>query len=181
MRGGSREPRAQPVLLREAAARDLDSFLRCLDVVARERRYLAMVEGPTRAEAEAFLADAHARGMVQQVAVAGADVVGWCDVIRKPLPGFEHSGTLGMGLLPEYRGRGLGARLLAAALEAVAPLGITRIELDVFSTNARAIALYEKCGFVREGVKRAARVLDGRTEDIVCMARVEERTRSAIR
>ncbi|HXK22648.1 MAG TPA: GNAT family protein [Myxococcota bacterium] len=175
MSGAPREPRAQPVLLREAGARDLGGFLRCLDVVARERRYLAMVEGPTRAEAEAFLADARARGMVQQVAVAGAEVVGWCDVIRKPFPGFEHSGTLGMGLLPAYRGRGLGARLLAATLEAVEPLGITRVELEVFSTNARAIALYEKSGFTREGVKRAARSLDGRTEDIVCMARVEER------
>ena len=59
--GASREP-ARPVLLREAGSRDLDSFLRCLDVVARERRYLAMVEGPSRAEAEAFLADARARG-----------------------------------------------------------------------------------------------------------------------
>ena len=171
--GASRAP-ARPVLLREAGARDLDSFLRCLDVVARERRYLAMVEGPSRAEAEAFLADARARGMVQQLALSGAEVVGWCDVIRKPFPGFEHSGTLGMGLLPAYRGRGLGARLIAVTLEAVARLGITRVELDVFSTNARAIALYEKSGFAREGVKRAARSLDGRTEDIVCMARVED-------
>ena len=112
---------------------------------------------------------------MQQLALAGAEVVGWCDVIRKPFPGFEHSGTLGMGLLPAYRGRGLGARLIAATLEAVAPLGITRVELDVFSTNARAIALYEKSGFTREGVKRGARSLDGLTEDIVCMARIEER------
>ena len=164
--------RAHPALLRPAVARDLESFLRCLDVVARERRYLAMVEGPSREEADAFLADARARGMVQLLAVAGDEVVGWCDVIRKPYPGFEHSGTLGMGLLPAYRGRGLGARLLDAALEAVAPLRITRVELEVFSSNARAIALYERRGFAREGVKRGGRALDGRTEDILCMARL---------
>ena len=162
--------RAHPVLLRPAEARDLESFLRCLDVVARERRYLAMVEGPSREQADAFLADARARGMLQQVAVVGDEVIGWCDVIRKPYPGFEHSGTLGMGLLPAYRGRGLGARLLDATLDGVAVLGITRVELEVFSSNTRAIALYEKHGFAHEGVKRGGRVLDGRTEDLVCMA-----------
>jgi len=165
---------ASDVQLRPFELRDLESFLRCLDVVARERRYLAMTEGPTREQADAFLADARARGMVQEVAVAGGDdvVVGWCDIIRKPYPGFEHSATLGMGLLPLYRGRGLGARLLDAALAGAAKLGITRVELEVFSSNARAIALYERRGFAREGVKQGARVLDGASDDIVCMARV---------
>jgi RimJ/RimL family protein N-acetyltransferase len=163
---------APDLLLRPFEPRDVDSFLRCLDVVARERRYLAMTEGPTREQADGFLADARARGMVQEVAVAGGEVVGWCDVIRKPYPGFEHSGTLGMGLLPAYRGRGLGTRLLDAALAGAAKLGITRVELEVFASNARAIALYERRGFAREGVKEGARVLDGATDDIVCMARL---------
>jgi RimJ/RimL family protein N-acetyltransferase len=48
--------------------------------------------------------------------------------------------------------------------------GFTRIELEVFESNARAIALYERRGFVHEGRKRAARILDGRTEDVLCMA-----------
>lgn len=163
---------ASDPVLRPFEPRDLESFLRCLDAVARECRYLAMTEGPTREQADAFLADARARGMVQEVAVAGGDdeVVGWCDVIRKPYPGFEHSGTLGMGLLPAYRGRGLGARLLDAALAGAAKLGITRVELEVFASNARAIALYERRGFAREGVKKNGRVLDGATDDILCMA-----------
>ena len=160
------------VRLRAFEPRDLDSFLRCLDVVARERRYLALTEGPTREQADAFLADASARGMVQEVAVAGDEVVGWCDVIRKPYPGFEHSGTLGMGLLPAWRGRGFGARLLDAALAGAAELGITRVELEVFASNTRAIALYERRGFASEGVKRGGRVLDGKSDDILCMARL---------
>jgi RimJ/RimL family protein N-acetyltransferase len=172
--GGDRTIASESVAVevREATPRDLESFLCCLDVVARERRYLAMVEGPSREQADAFLADARSRGMVQQVAVAGGEVVGWCDVIRKPHPGFEHSGTLGMGLLPAWLGRGLGARLLDAALAGAAGLGITRVELEVFASNRRAIALYARRGFLHEGVKRAARALDGRTEDIACMALV---------
>lgn len=34
------------------------------------------------------------------------------------------------------------------------------------------IRLFEGADFVREGVKRRARLLDGRTDDIVCMARL---------
>lgn len=102
----TRAAHAPDLRLRRFEPRDLDSFLRCLDVVARERRYLAMLEGPTREQADAFLADARERGMVQEVAVSGDEVVvGWCDIIRKPYPGFEHSGTLGMGLLPAWRGQ----------------------------------------------------------------------------
>jgi RimJ/RimL family protein N-acetyltransferase len=172
-RGGSSRTHAvtaSDCVLRAFEPRDLDGFLRCLDVVARERLYLAMTEGPTREQADAFLADARARGMVQHVAVSGDELVGWCDVIRKPYPGFEHSGTLGMGLLPAWRGRGLGARLLDATLAGVASLGIRRVELEVYASNTRAIALYERRGFAHEGVKRGGRVLDGKSDDIACMA-----------
>jgi RimJ/RimL family protein N-acetyltransferase len=40
----------------------------------------------------------------------------------------------------------------------------------VFAGNGPAIAVYEKCGFVREGVLRAAAFVDGHREDVVVMA-----------
>ena len=49
---------------------------------------------------------------------------------------------------------------------------MTRVELEVFASNARAIRLFERAGFVREGTKRRARFLDGREDDVVCMARL---------
>lgn len=45
-----------------------------------------------------------------------------------------------------------------------------RIELEVFSSNEHAVALYRKLGFQVEGVKRRARRLDGDDDDIVFMA-----------
>jgi RimJ/RimL family protein N-acetyltransferase len=42
--------------------------------------------------------------------------------------------------------------------------------LEVFASNARAIALYESLGFVREGLKRRVRKLDGRYDDDVMRA-----------
>jgi RimJ/RimL family protein N-acetyltransferase len=59
-----------------------------------------------------------------------------------------------------------------AALRAAEEAGLTRIELEVFASNHAAIRLYERHGFVIEGVKRGARVLDGIVDDLVCMARM---------
>jgi ribosomal protein S18 acetylase RimI-like enzyme len=164
------------VLLRRGTPQDLESFWRCLDAVARERRWLALVAAPPLEEARAYLDAARAQGMIQVVAVAGPEIVGWCDVIPKPYEGHRHTGSLGMGLLPAYRGRGLGARLLEEALRACIAQGLTRIELEVYRSNRSAIALYERRGFVHEGCKRRGRLLDGQVDDVLCMALLSEPT-----
>lgn len=142
-----------------------------VDAVARERHYLGTVEGPPLESSRAFVRALLDGGGVQLVAVTGDDdVVGWCDIVRNGREGFRHVGYLGMGLLPAYRGRGLGKRLARATIDAALAAGMERIELDVFASNERAIALYHQLGFETEGVKRRARKLDGRTDDNVCMA-----------
>jgi len=77
-----------------------------------------------------------------------------------------------MGLLPDWRGRGVGARLLAAALADADRIGLERIELWVFLGNGPAQRLYRRFGFVVEGVMRKARKLDGRYDDQILMARL---------
>jgi ribosomal protein S18 acetylase RimI-like enzyme len=158
------------VEIRATQPSDVESFRACLDSVARERRWLGMVEAPPLAQVRRFVLDGLAHGMVQYVALEGARVVGWCDVSPNPLEGFRHGGTLGMGLLAGFRERGLGARLLAETLATAGERGLARVGLEVFASNARAIALYRRVGFEEEGVKRAARILDGRSDDVVCMA-----------
>lgn len=157
-------------VVRESTPADAESFRACLDAVARERRWLAMVEAPPLDEVRAFLERQRRLGMIQLVAAEGARVVGWCDVIPKPIEGFRHSSDLGMGLLPEQRGRGLGRALLEGTLARARRAGVLRVELEVYASNAAAIALYEGCGFRHEGRRRRARLLDGAFEDVVEMA-----------
>jgi len=45
-----------------------------------------------------------------------------------------------------------------------------RIELEVFASNTAAINLYEKWGFVVEGVKKKTRKLDGLYDDLIVMS-----------
>lgn len=53
-------------------------------------------------------------------------------------------------------------------------LNLNRIFLHVFASNARAVRVYEKCGYVREGLLRQAAHVDGHPEDLMVMAILRE-------
>ncbi len=161
-----------PLFIRPVTPRDAASVADCVDLVARERLWLAAIEGFGLRATDDFIRANLAIGNPHVVAVASNGIVaGWCDIVPPlPWPGFNHVGRLGMGLLPEWRGQGWGSRLIESALGACPRRGFTRIELDVYAHNTAAIALYRKFGFQQEGVKRGIRIIDGETQDMVLMA-----------
>ena len=159
--------------IRRIASGDAAAFRACLDEVARERRFLALVEAPPLERVQSFIEQNAAGNASQFVALADGAIVGWCDIFAHPNEGTRHCGVLGMGVRAAYRGRGLGRRLAEACMAHACNLGIQRIELEAWASNLPAIALYASLGFEREGVKRRARHLDGRFEDSVCMAWLE--------
>lgn len=156
-------------------AEHVEGFNRAVDAVARERRWIGLTEGPPVEASRAFVEHVVQGGGVHLVAVdASGAVVGWCDVERHGREGFRHAGRLGIGIVAEARGRGLGRRLMTEAIDAARRNGMERIELEVFASNTRAVALYESLGFAREGLKRRARKLDGAYDDDLLMALVFE-------
>jgi len=150
----------------------IESFHRTLDMVARERRYLAFLQAPPLESTRAFVLALIKRGCPQYVAVAAGEVVGWCDVTPKDQPIYAHTGVLGIGLLPPYRGRGIGTKLMTTALAAAQAAGLHRVELTVRGTNRAAIVLYRKMGFEVEGCFRDAVEIDGVYENVLAMARL---------
>jgi L-phenylalanine/L-methionine N-acetyltransferase len=90
-------------------------------------------------------------------------------------PGLRraHVRGLGISVAKDWQGQGVGQLLMEAALHwADNWAGILRIELTVFADNARAIALYERHGFVREGTMRGHMLRDGIYADTYMMARL---------
>jgi ribosomal protein S18 acetylase RimI-like enzyme len=164
----------QPIELRH-----IESFGDCVGEIARERRFLAIVEPFAPEQTALWVAVNRARGNPLHVALDADRVVGWCEVRREALPGREHSGVLGIGVRAPYRRTGLGRRLLQSALADAARRGFERIELWVRSPNAVAIALYRSAGFVEEGRRRDAVRLDDGREDEILMARLTPRAAPA--
>jgi len=130
-----------------------------------------MLEGPPIEQVEAFVASSVRAGYPQFVAEEDGRIVGWCDALPGPAAfGMAHVGRLGMGVLNGHRGRGIGRLLLGAAVEGARGLGLQKIELDVFSSNEPAIALYRSFGFHEEGRRRRGRFVDGVYDDVLLMA-----------
>jgi len=145
-------------------------FNHAVDLVARERKYLARTEAPSLAESEAFVRDNIRNGNPHFVAVCSGEIVGWCDIVRMKKEVFSHCGALGMGVVAGYRRQGIGLALIRAALAGAKAIGLERVELEVYHTNTSAIALYEKVGFHAEGVKARSAKLAGTYLDMLQMA-----------
>ena len=157
------------ILIRPIALADIEQFQQVTDAVMRERKYLAFIEGFPIDEAALFVARNMRLRNPQIVAEHDGHIVGWCDIRRESIPVYSHTGHLGMGVLAEYRGQGLGERLIRAAIEAARETGFERIELSVYGRNVPGMALYRKVGFVHEGTRVRGKKLDGEYDDVHMM------------
>ncbi|SFU92828.1 GNAT family N-acetyltransferase [Butyrivibrio sp. M55] len=63
----------------------------------------------------------------------------------------KHRAELGIAILKEYWGLGLGKALMEACIECAKNAGYAQLELNVVAENERAVALYKKMGFVEYG------------------------------
>jgi ribosomal protein S18 acetylase RimI-like enzyme len=84
----------------------------------------------------------------------------------------DHSAMLVIGIQQDYAGQGIGTRLLAAVEDWARQSGIHRLELTVMRHNSAAVGLYQKMGFVIEGTRADAMLIDGVYVDEYYMARI---------
>ena len=78
------------------------------------------------------------------VATAGVDAVGTRDKLR-------HRAEFGVSVLRAYWDLGLGRALTEACIQCAKEAGYEQLELTVVAENERAVALYERLGFVEYG------------------------------
>jgi L-phenylalanine/L-methionine N-acetyltransferase len=87
-------------------------------------------------------------------------------------PRRRHVANLGMAVASAHQGKGIGTQLLRAVIDTAERWhGVRRLELEVYTDNAAAIALYERHGFVREGLAKGYALRDGAYVDVLLMAR----------
>ena len=97
-------------------------------------------------------------------------VVGHLQISIGTSPRFREMGDLFIYLHQEYQNVGLGAALMNQAITLARERRLHRVELTVVADNHRAIRLYEKVGFQREGLKRENYLgEDGKYHDEIIM------------
>ncbi len=92
-------------------------------------------------------------------------VAGNCEISFGTSIKRRHSGEIGIAILKEYWGQGIGTRMFMEMERfAVEREGVIQMELDFIEGNSRARALYEKMGFKITGMIPDRFMLkDGRT------------------
>ena len=158
--------------LRPGRPTDGRALARLFAAVREEGRWLITTPGSVSEPSEAFWISELIRSEEHLVIVAEADG----DVVGNVLVNVErgvataHVGVLSICIAAAWRDVGVGTELVAAAQRWVRERGLRKLSLGVFPDNGRAIAVYEKRGFVREGMRRMQYRSGERFRDEVLMA-----------
>jgi RimJ/RimL family protein N-acetyltransferase len=162
--------------VRLADPSDAEQLARLADAVSSEPEgWLISIAGEWRnASDERRYLKALRRYAHAAVFVAERDdgeIVGRLSVGRDPHPASAHVADVGLMVAIGARRQGVGRALLEAAAGWARQAGIRKLELHVFPWNEAAIALYEACGYEREGYrKQHYRRGDGEYVDAIVMA-----------
>jgi len=149
------------VKIRPVGPKDAAGYKRCYDVLAKERLYGFEVGVLSLPKVRAQVRHSLRQETPFLVAVDEGRIVGWAAVYGSDLPSISHCVDLGMGLLPEYRGMGLGTKMLAGLLR-MCRGKFDSVFLTVVRKNKRARKLYKKMGFEPwGGVKKALKMSYG--------------------
>ena len=160
-------------VLRPARPTDAGALARLFSDVRAEGRYLVARSTAGDDSYEAFFIRELIRDGQALVLVAEADgeVIGNVLITREPNNQQDHLGTLSICVAQSWRDVGIGSALVAEAQRWARERGLSKVALSVFPDNERAIAVYLRAGFVREGLRRQQyRAQGGGFRDEVLMA-----------
>lgn len=160
-------------VLRIATPEDYDSSIETYREVASERIYLNTEETAPDIK-ETWTKRWVQNGKINLFAISEVDgkIVG--GVVLSPYshsPKTSHVRILGMWIIREYRGKGIGNAMMSYAIKWAKESGtVKKITLGVWSTNIVAISLYMKSGFHIEGSHRNIALINGEYVDEILMA-----------
>lgn len=106
------------------------------------------------------------------VAEDGNRLVGYLLVIGGSARRNRHSCYIVIGILKEYRGKGVGSQLFDELERWASKHKLRRIELTVVTRNKAGLSLYKKMGFEIEGTKRNSLFIDGQYLDEYYMSKL---------
>ncbi|CAM3547183.1 GNAT family N-acetyltransferase [Parendozoicomonas haliclonae] len=138
--------------IRRIKSADKESFIKLWDTIYAEGCYLQKPP-PSDDIIERVIHKVEERTLPNFVAVDNHRVVANVEVFPGSMSGIEREhadqiGILGIQIHQNYREQGLGRKLMRMALDDSRRHGFKEIELHVFSSNQRAINLYQSLGFI---------------------------------
>ena len=157
--------------IRPARQEDFDGLLETIRAVTAEDTYVVAESVAERLLYEDTVARHNTvESRVFFVATDDGDLVGWTHLDLPQVEKLKRAAQLTVGVRPDYRGNGVGSRLLERALDWAEANGFQKVYNSVPSTNDQALSFLEFHGWHTEGIRRDHYTIDGDPVDEVMMA-----------
>lgn len=160
---------------RDLAVDEAGQFWDLMNRLDYETKYMLYEPGERKsnlAELESVIRDSAEGKDFLLVAEADDRLVGYISAQRGRMNRIAHSAYIVVGILKDYRGRGIGTEFFRQLDAWAEKEHVTRLELTVICENSVAQRLYVRNGFEIEGVKRKSVCVDGKYLDEYYMAKL---------
>jgi L-amino acid N-acyltransferase YncA/predicted O-methyltransferase YrrM len=158
------------LIIRDAVEVDLPAIIQIYNATVPTRMVTAELE-PTITETRLPWFREHSPEQYPfWVAESDGRVIGWLD-FKRFLPRCAYRGTAEISVYVDenFRGRGVGQRLLQHAMTRAPSLGITALVGLIFGHNEPSLKLFERLGFERWAFLPGVAQLDGVKRDLVML------------
>ena len=166
------------LLIREAEISDASEVIALLDQIGQESNFTSLDEnGISMAESEMQIfidKQAQSENQITLLAFLNDELAGIINVTADQRPRVRHIGDIFLGIKKTFWSSGLGSILMEEVIEWAKTSGvIRRLQLTVQKRNLAAIHLYEKMGFITEGLQeRGACIERGEFLDVYLMGKL---------
>ena len=139
------------LILRNAKEEDAQMLISGLKLMCGETRFLAKepeeITLTTEEEIEFIRMQNESEGNLFLIGFWDGVYVGNCSFMGMSMLRNKHRVSMGIALQQKYSGKGIGTKMVETLLSVAKEKGIEQMELEVVTTNERAIGLYRKMGF----------------------------------
>ncbi len=164
------------MIVREIKTSDAENLAVLIQEVEGSSQYMLWEEGERNIQPENQLKMIESmmnnENSTILVAEDGNMLVGYLLVIGGNARRNRHSGYIVIGILKDFRGKGVGTLLLEELEQWAFKHNLRRLELTVITRNEAGLSLYKKMGFEIEGTKRDSLFIDGEYLDEYYMSKL---------
>ena len=163
------------MIFRKATEKDAQGYFDVLQKVDSETKFMLFEPGERTGTVESLtkrlksFEDSETDALL--VAEDEGAIVGFLACLGAPQRRTRHRFNVVIGVAKSHWGQGVGAGLMRLMDEWAKEKDRKKAELTVVASNERAIRLYEKNGFVREGLRKNGLFIDGQFVDELYMAK----------
>jgi RimJ/RimL family protein N-acetyltransferase len=164
------------MIIREINVEDAENFINLIKEVEAKTDFMLMGAGErkTTPEQQRKQLERIEQQSNSTIFVAEEErkLVGYLVAMGGTVKKTKHSAYIVIGILEEFRGKGIGTGLFQNLEQWALKNNISRLELTVVTENNAGVALYKKSGFEIEGTKRNSLTINEKLFDEYYMSKL---------